>query len=148
MQDKYNQFTISKRVTQSILGDLNKNDKLILITLVSYLSKNRQGVFTCYPSHKTIVNLTGTSLSTVSRSISKIIKCGYMSVEKRSNKTDVYTWLGISDKEREINTTPKTSRSQEEWKAIRKGLIGVERLEEEAKQARVDLFNDRGVKDE
>ena len=138
MAEKYNQFSISKRVTQTILSDLSKSDKLVLLVIISYLSKNDQGFFTCHPSHQTVAELSGVSLSTVNRSISNIVSCGYLTVERRSNRTDIYTWRGITEQERINNSVERPPKTQEEWEQWR--LSKADKLEEEAKALRGNSY--------
>ena len=138
MADKYNQFSISKRVTQAILSDLSKSDKLVLLIIISYLSKDKRGFFTCHPSHQTIADLAGISLSTVNRAIGRIVDCNYLSVNKRSNRTDIYYWKGITEQERINNSVERPPKTQEEWEQWR--LSKAERLEEEAKALRGNSY--------
>ncbi|HIF9105378.1 TPA: helix-turn-helix domain-containing protein [Photobacterium damselae] len=97
MSTTQSQFDITKQLIEtptSTLG-LNSTQKAILVTLSSYLGTENNGVRQCWPSQKTLSDLTGYARPTVSTALKAISDKGFLTAEQRFNSSKIYTWNGI-----------------------------------------------------
>lgn len=138
--EKYNQFSVTKSLIQTKLTGFTPTDKAILITLVSYMKKDKKSRLSCFVGQKTIADLLGTTPKKVISTLKRFENEGFIKSEKRYDNSKIYTWIGITDKEREFNST-KVKRSQEEWDAYRKNKPNIDRLADELNIARSTAFD-------
>ena len=129
-KEKYNQFSITKNLIQTRLEDFTLTEKAILICLVSYMKKDNKSRLSCYVGQKTIASKMKTSPKTVIAALKKFESLGFIVSEKRVDNSKIYTWVGISETERDINRN-KVKRSKEEWEAYYKNKPELDRLEAE-----------------
>lgn len=149
-KEKYNQFSVTKALIQTKLVGYTPTAKAIIITLVSYLRKDKKSRLSCTVAHGTIADLVGSTRDTVGITLKKFEEDGFISSEKRYDNSKIYTWIGITEKEREFNST-KVKRSQEEWASYFKNKPEIDRLEklsdnitEQIKDAKNKMFNIEG----
>lgn len=103
------QFDITKsilNVSPKSIG-LTNTQKNILLHLTFYFRQHFDteygGSFICYPSISTISKKCGSKSDDVSKALHKCQDLGYLRIVKRTteggrNKSNIYVWLGLSDK--------------------------------------------------
>lgn len=139
--EKYNQFSVTKALIQTRLEKgFTVADKLVIITLVSFMKKDKKSRLSCYVGQETIADLVGIKRLSVLRILAKWEKAGVISSEKRYDNSKIYTWIGITEKEREFNST-KVKRSQDEWDAYRKNKPHIDKLEADLIAAKASAFD-------
>lgn len=95
-----------------ILSDprFNLNDKMVYLTLLSYQEASVQ----VFPSNAKIAESLGVSESSVKRSTSALEKAGFISKNRRFNKTNLVTvnkWTGQNDPSIRSNCTVQTGQN-------------------------------------
>lgn len=96
-----------------VLSDprFNLNDKLVYLTLLSYQEAGVQ----VFPSNAKIAESLGVSESSVKRSTSALEKAGFISKNRRFNKTNLVTvnkWTGQNDPSIRSNCTVQTGQNE------------------------------------
>lgn len=95
-----------------VLSDprFNLNDKMVYLTLLSYQEAGVQ----VFPSNAKIAESLGVSESSVKRSTSTLEKAGFISKNRRFNKTNLVTvnkWTGQNDPSIRSNCTVQTGQN-------------------------------------
>jgi DNA-binding MarR family transcriptional regulator len=139
-KEKYNQFSVTKALIQTKLTGYTPTAKAIIITLISYMSKDKKSRLSCTVGHGTIAELVGSTRDTVISTLKRFEKDGFIKSEKRYDNSKIYTWIGITEKEREFNST-KVKRSQDEWDAYRKNKPNIDKLEADLIAAKASAFD-------
>ena len=137
-----NQFELTKVLLQTNIPILDKWDKAVLIQLSSHFKKDKQGMFTAFPSYVVMSKCSGIGKTTVRKSILKLEELQIISSKVRFNNSKVYTWLGFNEVERDFNANPKIKRTQQEWATQRKKLAKIAELQNEIKTLAIDMFNE------
>lgn len=130
-KEKYNQYSVTKNLIQTRLEGFTATEKAILVCLVSYMKKDKKSRLSCFVGQKTVADLVGTTRAKVIESLVKFEADGFISSEKRFDNSKVYTWVGITEKERSFNIN-KVKRTDEEWDNYFKNKCQLEALENEA----------------
>lgn len=106
-----NQFSLTKLIIESNLKHshgLTTTEKSVLVTLSSYFGKkDGSTLFQCYPSQERIAAQVGCTRPTVSNTLQKLERLGFISsCHRHSHTSKLYTWLGIPTiEEKEIDET-------------------------------------------
>ncbi|MUJ28539.1 helix-turn-helix domain-containing protein [Aliivibrio fischeri] len=136
-----NQFMITKNIIETSLKqshDITPTEKFILVTLSSYLGKNDNDTYTCYPSQARIARCVGCTRSTVNRTLQKFedlkfIRSRWRVNAEGGNTSKLYTWIGIPDSQDtnesneqiniEDNTTTPCTENNEGYLGTRREMI-------------------------
>lgn len=137
-----NQFELTNALLKMHIPYLDKYEKSVLVHLVTYFKKDKDGYFRGSPSYPTLAKCTGIGRTKVQSSISKLEKLGIISSRMQWDSSKVYTWLGLSTIERAYNSEPKIKRTQEEWATYRKNANKVEALKAELDQIKNNMFEE------
>ena len=78
LKDSYRMFVVPLQILED--ENLTSQEKLIFVVLRSFANPHTNVVF---PSRKTIAKLASVSVSSVKRSINKLVEKGYLIKEKR-----------------------------------------------------------------
>ena len=126
------QFELTNAILESTIPELDPTDKLILLQLSYHFKRGKDGLFTCFPSYKTLYDKMNIGRTRTIQGMSKLHELGIISSRQQHDSSKIYTWLGLSEIERAHNAEGKTAVTQEEWENYFKNKPTVEALEAEA----------------
>lgn len=123
-----NQFELTNTLLKTRIPELDMWEKSVLVHLTTYFSKGKDGLFTGFPSYKTLAKCSGMGETKLKQCINKLQDLGIITFVRQFNSSKVYTWRGLSEIERTFYSVPKIKRTPAEWAAWRKNGLKIEAL--------------------